>query len=355
MVPSFLVMLREGLEAALIVGIIAAYLVKVGRKDALKGVWIGVAAAVILSLAVAGIASATIGELPFVVQEAIGGIASLAAVVVLTWMLFWMRRQGRGLKSELERGVDGALVGGSMVALAALAFVSVAREGLETVLFMSVVFSAAAPGPEPAIGAVLGLAVAVGIGVAIFWGGVRVDLRRFFFVTSIVLMFVAAGLCAYAVHEFGEAGLIANSGTLFDVSAVLPETSPLGSVLSGMFGFRPDPTPLEVAAYFGYLIPVLTAVHRDRPHPARDPSGGRLARSLLGDAREEFRSLHRTHLPNCTLVRQIRARSALPVGRLGSVGLAAPSPSRDRPDTDETVVGGGSTCLRRRGALRRED
>ena len=167
-VPSFLVMLREGLEAALIVGIIAAYLVKVGRKDALRGVWIGVAAAVILSLAVAGIASATIGELPFVVQETIGGIASLAAVVVLTWMLFWMRRQGRGLKSELERGVDGALVGGSMVALAALAFVSVAREGLETVLFMSVVFSAAAPGPEPAIGAVLGLAVAVGIGVAIF-------------------------------------------------------------------------------------------------------------------------------------------------------------------------------------------
>jgi len=272
-VPAFLVMLREGLEAALIVGIIAAYLVKVGRKDALKGVWIGVAAAVILSLAVAGIASATIGELPFVVQEAIGGIASLVAVVVLTWMLFWMRRQGRGLRSELERGVDGALVGGSLVALAGLAFVSVAREGLETVLFLSVVFSAAAPGPEPAIGAVLGLAVAVGIGVAIFWGGVRVDLRRFFFITSIVLMFVAAGLTAYAVHEFGEAGLIANSGTLFDVSAVLPETSPLGSILSGLFGFRPEPTPLEVAAYFGYLIPVLTLyIVTDRTRPATRPA-----------------------------------------------------------------------------------
>ena len=109
--------------------------------------------------------------------------------------------------------------------------------------------------------------------MAIFWGGVRVDLRRFFFVTSIVLMFVAAGLCAYAVHEFGEAGLIANSGTLFDVSAVLPETSPLGSVLSGMFGFRPDPTPLEVAAYFGYLIPVLTVyIVTDRTRPATRPA-----------------------------------------------------------------------------------
>ena len=141
------------------------------------------------------------------------------------------------------------------------------------VLFLSVVFSASAPGPEPAIGAVLGLAVAVGIGVAIFWGGVRVDLRRFFLVTAVVLMFVAAGLCAYAVHEFGEAGLIANSGQVFDLSGVLPDSSPLGALLSGLFGYRPSPTPLEVVAYFAYLIPVVAIyVWTDRPRQAARPA-----------------------------------------------------------------------------------
>ena len=269
MVPAFMIMLREGLEAALIVGIVAAYLVKIGRRAALPGVWLGVAGAILLSIAVAAIASATIGELPFVVQELIGGIATLIAVAVLTWMLFWMRRQGRAMKGELERGVDAALVGGSVMALAGVAFVAVAREGLETVLFMSVVFSAAAPGPEPAIGAVLGLAAAIGIGLAIFAYGVRVDLRRFFQVTAVILIFVAAGLCAYAVHEFGEAGVIANTGTVFDISNVLPESSPLGAVLSGLFGYRSAPTPLEAVAYLAYLIPVVTIyIWTDRPRQA---------------------------------------------------------------------------------------
>ena len=273
MIPAFMIMLREGLEAALIVGIVAAYLVKTGRRDTLPAVWIGVAAAVALSIAVAVIASVTIGELPFVVQELIGGIATLIAVGVLTWMLFWMRRQGRHMKGELEQGIDQALIGGSLLGLAGVAFVSVAREGLETVLFLSVVFSAAAPGPEPAIGAVLGLAGAVGIGIAIFAFGVRVDLRRFFQVTAVILIFVAAGLCAYAVHEFGEAGVIANSGTVFDISDVLPESSPLGAVLAGLFGYRSAPTPLEVVAYFAYLIPVVTIyLVTDRPRQAPRPA-----------------------------------------------------------------------------------
>jgi high-affinity iron transporter len=268
-----MIMLREGLEAALIVGIVAAYLVKTGRRDSLPAVWIGVAGAVILSIAVAAIVSVTIGELPFVAQELIGGSATLIAVGVLTWMLFWMRRQGRHLKGELEQGIDQALIGGSLLGLAGVAFVSVAREGLETVLFLSVVFSAAAPGPEPAIGAVLGLAVAVGLGIAIFAFGVRVDLRRFFQVTAVILIFVAAGLCAYAVHEFGEAGVIANSGTLFDISDVLPESSPLGALLAGLFGYRSAPTPLEVVAYFAYLIPVVTIyLVTDRPRQAPRPA-----------------------------------------------------------------------------------
>jgi high-affinity iron transporter len=272
-IPAFLITLREGLEAALIVGIVAAYLVRVGRQDALPKVWIGVISAVALSL-VAGIAVlTTIGRLPLVVQETIEGIAAILAVAVLTWMLFWMRRQGRAMKGDLEHGVDLALANGSVLALAGLAFISVAREGLETVLFMGAVVSASQVGPGPAIGAIAGLGLAVAIGWAFFVAGIRIDLRRFFSVTGVLLIFVAAGLCAFAVAELGEAGLIANTGTVFDAAAVLPETSPLGTVLAGLFGYRATPTPLEVLAYLGYLLPVLVLfVAGDRLSVAPRPS-----------------------------------------------------------------------------------
>lgn len=257
MIPAFLITLREGLEAALIVGIVAAYLVKVGRRDALPKVWIGVIAAVALSVIVGVAVVATIGRLPLIVQETIEGVAAIVAVGVLTWMLFWMRRQGRAMKGELEHGVDLALANGSVLALAGLAFVSVAREGLETVLFMAAVVSAAGAGLGPAFGAIAGLVVAFLIGWAIFIAGVRIDLRRFFSITGALLIFVAAGLCAFAVAELGEAGLFANSGAVFNLGSVLPETSPLGAVLAGLFGYRSAPTILELIAYFGYLIPVI--------------------------------------------------------------------------------------------------
>jgi high-affinity iron transporter len=274
MIPAFLIALREGLEAALIVGIIAAYLVRIDRRDALPRVWIGVGAAVVGSMVVGIAVIATIGRLPLVVQETVEGFAAVIAVVVLTWMLFWMRRQGRAMKGELERGVDVALAGGSVLALAGLAFVSVAREGLETVLFMAAVFSATGVGLGPALGAVAGLATAVAIGIAFFAIGVRIDLRRFFNVTGVLLIFVAAGLCAFAVHEFGEAGLIENAGVVFDLSSVLPESSPLGAVLAGLFGYRATPTPLEVVAYLAYLVPVLTAfLLGDRRPTVRQPAG----------------------------------------------------------------------------------
>jgi high-affinity iron transporter len=257
-VPAFLITLREGLEAALIVGIVAAYLVRIGRRDALPRVWLGVAAAVAISV-VAGIAVvATVGRLPLVLQETIEGLAAVLAVIVLTWMLFWMRRQGRAMKGELERGVDVALAGGSVLALAGLAFVSVAREGLETVLFMAAILSATGVGILPFAGAVAGLVVAAVTGYAFFALGVRVDLRRFFTMTGVLLTFVAAGLCAFAVGEFAEAGFFVNTGGTWDLGGLVPETSPLGSVLSGLFGYRAAPTPLEVFAYLAYLIPVLT-------------------------------------------------------------------------------------------------
>jgi high-affinity iron transporter len=250
-------MLREGLEAALIVGIIAAYLVKMGRRDALPPVLAGVLAAVGLSVAAGVAIVVTVGRLPLVVQESFEGAAGLAAVAVLTWMLFWMRRQGRALKGELETGVASALQAGSTTALVGLAFIAVIREGLETVLFLLAIGSAAGASVATVLGGLLGLATAVAIGYAIFAAGVRIDLRRFFTITGTVLIFVSAGLLAFAVAEFGEAGLIPNGGRLFDLNGVLPASSPLGTLLAGLFGYRAAPTPLEFLAWIAYLIPVL--------------------------------------------------------------------------------------------------
>jgi len=265
MAATFFLMLREGLEAALIVGIIAAYLVKIGRKDELPKVWAGVGAALGLSVAAGIVIVSTIGKLPLVVQETLEGVAGLIAVAVLTWMLFWMRRQGRAMKGELERGVQAALTAGGTMALVGLAFVAVIREGLETTLFVLALIPSLGTSPTVLLGGVLGLAVAVGVGWAIFVGGRRVDLRKFFTITGVVLIFVAAGLVAFSIAEFGEAGLIANAGTGFDLNGVFPDSSPLGNVLRGLFGYRSKPTPLEVFGYFAYLIPVLLLFTLDRP------------------------------------------------------------------------------------------
>jgi high-affinity iron transporter len=258
MAAAFFLLLREGLEAALIVGIVCAYLVKLGRRDGLRPVMLGVGAALALSAVIGLIVTLTVGRLPIAVQETLEGLAGLFAVAILTWMLFWMRRQGRAMKGELELGVDSALAQGTVTALAGLAFVAVARESLETVLFL---FALGAQTSEliasTAIGAVLGLAVAVAVGYAIFAAGVRIDLRRFFTWTGVVLIFVSAGLVAFSIHAFGEAGLIVNQGAVFDLGGVLPQNGPIGSVLAGLLGYRQAPTPLELIGYFGYLIPVL--------------------------------------------------------------------------------------------------
>jgi high-affinity iron transporter len=254
---TFVLMLREGLEAALIVGIICAYLVKIGRRDALPPVLTGVASAVGLSV-LAGIAVVlTVGRLPLVVKESFEGLAGLAAVAVLTWMLFWMRRQGRAIKGELETGVQTALASGSTAALVGLAFIAVIREGLETVLFLLAIGSSAGATLDTFLGGLIGLAAAVAIGYGIFAAGIRIDLRRFFTITGTVLIFVSAGLMAFAVAEFGEAGLIANTGRAFDLNGVLPASSPLGTLLAGLFGYRAAPTPLELIAWIAYLVPVL--------------------------------------------------------------------------------------------------
>lgn len=265
MLATFFLMLREGLEAALIVGIVAAYLVKIGRRDALGKVALGVVAALALSVAIGVVVTLTISELPEIIQATAEATAAIVAVIVLTWMLFWMRRQGRALKGELERGVDLALSDGGTTALVALAFVSVIREGVETVLFLIPVLSFNGTGIDTVAGGLLGLAAATAVGWAIFVAGRRVNLRRFFTTTGIVLIFVAAGLIAFAIAEFGAAGLFANSGTAFNLNGVLSDVSPIGSVLRGLFGYRSAPTPLEAIGYALYLVPVLILFVFDRP------------------------------------------------------------------------------------------
>jgi high-affinity iron transporter len=265
MLATFFLMLREGLEAALIVGIVAAYLVKIGRRDALPKVALGVAAAIGLSVGIGLLVTMTIQRLPVVVQETLEGIAAVLAVGVLTWMLFWMRRQGRALKGELEHGVDLAITEGTTLALVGLAFVAVIREGVETVLFLIPILSFNGTGIDIVLGGIIGLAVAAAFGWAIFVAGVRVNLRRFFTVTGTVLIFVSAGLVAFAIAEFGEAGFFANAGAAFDLNAVLPDRGPLGSVLRGLFGYRSAPTPLELFGYVAYLVPVLILFIADRP------------------------------------------------------------------------------------------
>lgn len=257
MTAAFFLMLREGLEAALIVGIIAAYLVRIGRRDALPRIAVGVGAAIGLSVAAGLIVVLTVGQLPLTIRATVEGLASVIAVAVLTWMLFWMRRQGRAIKGELEHGVDAALTTGSTTALVGLAFVAVIREGLETVLFLFAIGASSGEMVSLLVASAAGLLVAVGIGWAIFALGVRVDLRRFFTGTGIVLIFVSAGLVAYGIAEFTEVGLLPVTPTAFDLSGSLPVSSPIGSMLAGLFGYRAAPTVLEFLGYLAYLIPVM--------------------------------------------------------------------------------------------------
>jgi high-affinity iron transporter len=172
-------------------------------------------------------------------------------------MLFWMRRQGRALKGDLHRDLDLALSSGSTAAIVGLAFLAVMREGLETVLFLAAVLSSAGAGLPALAGAAGGLTLAVAIGIAIFAGGIRIDLRRFFTATGVLLIFVAASLVTFSVHKLGESRLIANTEVTFNLGQVLPETSPVGSLLAGMLGYRSAPTPLELGGYLLYLVPVL--------------------------------------------------------------------------------------------------
>jgi high-affinity iron transporter len=264
MLPSFVIALREGIEAALIVSIILAYLKQLGATDRSRLVWWGTGVAVVLSAAVGTAIFAAGAEFEGKAEEIFEGVVTLAAVIVLTWMIFWMRRQGARIKSELHEKVDTALVTGGL-ALAGLAFFAVLREGIETALFLfaaakgTAVEGTTAAASSQILGAVLGLALAIVLGVLLYRGGIRLNLRSFFRVTGVILIVVAAGLLAYSLHELQEAGWLPFlEGHAYDLSASLPDDEGAGAILRGLVGYNADPTWLEVVGWLTYLVVVGT-------------------------------------------------------------------------------------------------
>lgn len=268
MLIAFLIMLREGIEAALIVGIVAGFLKQSGHSRLMPKVWLGVALAALMCLGIGyGIHSAT-GEIPQKEQEFVVGVIGLVAVAMLTYMILWMKKAARSMKQQLQDSVQTALNRGNGQgwALVGMAFLAVAREGLESVFFLLAVFQQSPTWSMP-VGAVLGLLAAVVIGALIYQGGMRLNLVKFFRWTGAFLIVVAAGLVAGSLRALHEAGVWNHlQEVVFDSSKYLHEDSPLGVLLGGFFGYTDHPTQGEVLAWLLYLVPVMIwFLHGSRP------------------------------------------------------------------------------------------
>ncbi|MEV5601792.1 iron uptake transporter permease EfeU [Streptomyces sp. NPDC052299] len=257
MFSNFLIGLREGLEASLVVCILIAYLVKTGNRDRLVPIWIGVSIAVVVSLGFGAGLEFGSQEMTFKAQEALGGSLSIVSVGLVTWMVFWMRRTARHLKAELHGKLDAALAMGTG-ALVATALLAVGREGLETSLFVWRAVHAADDGWHPMIGALLGIATAVVLGWLFYRGALRINLAKFFTWTGGMLVVVAAGVLAYGVHDLQEAEFLGGlQNRAFDISSTIPPDSWYGTLLKGTFNFQPDPTVLQLTVWALYLVPAL--------------------------------------------------------------------------------------------------
>lgn len=261
MIPTFVIGLREGVEASLIVGIVAAFLNYQGNRKALRYVWVGVGIAVALCTAV-GVALQVIDEqLPQRQQEQLETVVGLCAVGIVTFMIFWMRRHAAGLRKDLEESAADAMRTGSVIGLVAMAFFAVLREGLETAVFLLAAFQSADNSLTAGLGALLGILVAVAIGTAIYRGGVKLNLERFFRITAVFLVLVAAGLLASAAHTAHEAGWLNSlQGQAFDLSWLVVPGTVTSSLLTGMLGLQPRPVDVEVLVYVLYAIPMLAFV-----------------------------------------------------------------------------------------------
>ncbi|GAA0487181.1 iron uptake transporter permease EfeU [Streptomyces stramineus] len=257
MFGNYLIGLREGLEASLVVCILVAYLVKTGRRDALAPVWLGIGAAVLLSMAFGALLQFGSQRMTFEAQELLGGSLSILAVCLVTWMVFWMRRTARHLKRELHGKLDAALAMGT-TALVVTAFLAVGREGLETALFVWAAVEATGEGVRPLGGAVLGLLTAVVLGWLFYRGALRINLAKFFTWTGAMLVVVAAGVLAYGFHDLQEAEFLPGlQDKAFDVSEQIPADSWYGTLLKGVFNFQADPTWVQVTVWTLYLVPTL--------------------------------------------------------------------------------------------------
>lgn len=255
MLIPFLIMLREGIEAALIVGIVAGYLHKSGRANLMPAVWAGVLLAAALSLFVGAGLQLFAAEFPQKQQELFEGIVGLIAVILLTSMVFWMRKAARSIKGTLHASIDQALAhtNGQSWALIGMVFLAVAREGLESVFFLLAIFQQSSGWDAP-IGAMAGIAISLVVGWSIYAGSLRLDLRRFFRLTGLFILLVAAGLLAGVLRKLHEAGVWNHfQGVVFDLSGTLPTDSALGAVLSGLLGYQAAPVTGEVVIYLTFL------------------------------------------------------------------------------------------------------
>lgn len=254
MISNFLIGLREGLEAALVVSILITYLVRTERRSNIKFVWLGVAAAIALSTLFGALLTYTRFSLlsTFQSRELFGGIMSIIAVGLVTWMIIWMRDTGKRMSAELEGKLENAIQGG-MLTIAIMAFVAVAREGLETTLFFFSAVQAAGSTLEPVVGFVLGILTASTIGYLLYRRAVKINIKRFFVVTGNFLILVAAGVLSYGMHDLQEAGVLPGLNALaFDVSSTISVESWFGTLAKGIFNFSPQTSWLEAIAWTSY-------------------------------------------------------------------------------------------------------
>lgn len=256
MFANLLIGLREGLEASLVVSILIAYLVKVNRRHEIRYIWIGVASALLSVIAIFTVITIVFDQLSFFWQEVVGGTLSILAAILVTWMIFWMRRTARTLKRELEGHLESALELGAG-ALITIAFLTVGREGLETAaIIWSTIAGSTTTGPF--IGASTGIAIAVVLGYLIYRGVLKVNLSKFFTITGALLIVVAAGVLAYGIFDLQEAGVLPGfTMRAFDISSTIPPDSWYGTLLKGTVNFQSDPSWLQVVAWIGYIVPVL--------------------------------------------------------------------------------------------------
>jgi high-affinity iron transporter len=281
--PTFVIGLREGVEAALVVGIIAAFLRQGGNRGALRAMWAGVGLALVVCAAIAGGLQVLDASLPQQQQEALETVVAAAAVGMVTFMIVWMRRHAPTLAAELRASAADAVARRSAWALVAMAFLAVMREGVETAVFLLAAFEASGDSSSAGLGAGLGILVAGAIGYGVYRGGVRLDLRRFFRVTAAVLVLVAAGLVASAIHTAHEATWLNSlQGAALDLNWLVRPGTITSSLVTGVLGVQPEPTVGEAVGWLLYAVPMLVYVLLPRPVRRH----GTPARSRLGLPRE---------------------------------------------------------------------